>query len=609
MALEAVPILPASDCQADCRLVAHVRDGVFLGLEGEDGVPPCPACLSAVREAQAPSRPTTPLRARGVDRGADGPDDMESAAWDEVIDRAAYVLGEAARGQRRVVWLACGERPRLSQIVPRRLGGFIPDLTLVRRLPPREAVARLVASMLADNERAGLEACRGADVIVVWGMDPREGARRAWLEIARALDGGARLVVVDPRASATVREGALHLPLRPATDTALALGLAERLRAAGRGRAREIPALLAGALEAWPAARAAEVCGVPQPLFEEAARLLVEARAPVLVVGGGAGRHAEALNTLQALAILARIAGAPVVAPAPAPDPALALPLPVGVGGAREVAPGELDRELRGRDPRRDVVVVDGGDPLLEFPGGGDLPGYLRQAGFVLVLTDTWTPVCCQADLVLPLPSILERTDAVGMRWPIGVRTGYPAVPVRRDTLPDATIWRRITRRLGWPEQWFPADWTESVRAAAREGAPVPRIAGLPSRWEPPQHREAGEGPRAAPDTYRAFRLFLVPARASGALCEGAGTIVLSAPDAAQRGIADGDRVIVHNDRAKVPAIARIDAAEPPGIATLCEPWPLPRRPAPRELLPPQRGGGLGHEVPGPCLVEVNRVI
>lgn len=598
--VEAVPIAPSSMCSADCRLLALVREGQFLGLAAEDGAAPCAACRAEVGAQLGPQRLTTPLRAQGVQRASG---DMEKASWDEAVDRLAFVLGEAVRGQRRVLWLSCGRRPRLSLAFAGRIAAQVPDVTQVVSMPPREVVARLATALIAPDERAAVGDLAAADLVLVWGCDPSDGPHAIDAALAAARARGAVAFVVDPRHTAAVAAGASHVPLRPGTDAPLALGLASAARHAGRPP-RSVPALLDAALAGWAPARAAEICGIGGSAMESLCGALAAARSPVIVLGGGAARHAESLAAVQAVALLARLRGARVHAPMPAPDPAAGVLRPVGGGEPRRLPSGGLGAELRTRDPRPDIVVVEGGDPLLEWPGAAELRAHLRRAGLVVVLADAWSPVVGEADLVLPTAALLERADAVGLRDG-SVRVGRAALPVRRDALAPSILWRRVAGRLRWPDSWFPQDPNEMLR-----DAPVPAPpAGMPGRWEPPAWRESGEGPRATPELFRALRLFAVAGTGCSLDPAQPREVSLSPSDAAVRGVSDGCAVLVHNERARVPARVRVVAGQPPGVAGLVEAADPPRRsPTIAELLPAARTPGpVGGEVPGPVLVEVGR--
>lgn len=60
---------------------------------------------------------------------------------------------------------------------------------------------------------------------VVWGNNPAETDFFKWRNIRDAKEQGAKLVVIDPRFSTTASKADVYIPIRPGTDTALALAM------------------------------------------------------------------------------------------------------------------------------------------------------------------------------------------------------------------------------------------------------------------------------------------------------------------------------------------------------------------------------------------------
>ena len=107
-----------------------------------------------------------------------------------------------------------------------------------------------------------------ARLIVLWGVNPSTSGIHLIPFIKEARKAGAKLVVVDPRATSLARQADLHIALRPGTDVAVALALHKHLFDSGRAdlpflaeHARGVDELRARA-EAWPMARAAEVADI-----------------------------------------------------------------------------------------------------------------------------------------------------------------------------------------------------------------------------------------------------------------------------------------------------------------------------------------------------------
>ncbi|GAA3741081.1 assimilatory nitrate reductase catalytic subunit [Spinactinospora alkalitolerans] len=132
---------------------------------------------------------------------------------------------------------------------------------------------------------------------------------------------GARLIVVDPRRSATaeraVAGGGLHLAPRPGTDTALALGLLHAVRAQGLADAGYIAERTAGFEQAWAHAaawwpeQAERHTGVPAGDIRAAAQMLGAASGAYMLTGRGTEQHAKGTDTVSAWINLALALGLP----------------------------------------------------------------------------------------------------------------------------------------------------------------------------------------------------------------------------------------------------------------------------------------------------------
>ena len=132
-----------------------------------------------------------------------------------------------------------------------------------------------------------------AQLNVVWGNNATVANLHLVRCIRRAMRKGGRLVVVDPLRTKIAEQADLHLALLPGTDMLLAWSLAAELERAGAFDAAFIAAHVLGFDEfmararAWPAARAAEACGVPEAQIVTLARMAGGGRS----AGAGAGQR------------------------------------------------------------------------------------------------------------------------------------------------------------------------------------------------------------------------------------------------------------------------------------------------------------------------------
>jgi anaerobic selenocysteine-containing dehydrogenase len=86
--------------------------------------------------------------------------------------------------------------------------------------------APVPAAYMPDLEHAG--------TILFWGYNPNLARLAHATATVDALKRGARLIVVDPRQTGLAKKATLWLQVRPGTDAALALGIANVMLQSGR---------------------------------------------------------------------------------------------------------------------------------------------------------------------------------------------------------------------------------------------------------------------------------------------------------------------------------------------------------------------------------------
>jgi assimilatory nitrate reductase catalytic subunit len=128
---------------------------------------------------------------------------------------------------------------------------------------------------------------------------------------------GERLIVVDPRLTATARRAALHLQPTPGTDLALANGLLHIAVTEGlvdsayvAARTTGFDAVRAVVAQWWPA-RVERLTGVPVADLYAAVERLAAAERAVVLTARGAEQHAKGTDTVSAFVNLALALGLP----------------------------------------------------------------------------------------------------------------------------------------------------------------------------------------------------------------------------------------------------------------------------------------------------------
>ena len=156
-----------------------------------------------------------------------------------------------------------------------------------------------------------------ADVVLIAGGNPAETMPPLMQYIDELRARGGKLIVVDPRRTATAESASHHLAVTPGTDAVLALGLIhllirERLadadyiarRTEGFDRIRTLVAAY------WPG-RVERITGIPEATLLEVATILGRAGSVTVLTGRGPEQQAQGVNNASAYLNLALVLGAP----------------------------------------------------------------------------------------------------------------------------------------------------------------------------------------------------------------------------------------------------------------------------------------------------------
>ncbi|HKX16776.1 MAG TPA: molybdopterin-dependent oxidoreductase [bacterium] len=229
-------------CIARCGTVATVEDGRFTRLDADPSHPTGLAICAKGRAAPEivyhPERLTHPLRR--TRRKGDPDPGWERISWNEALNLTAAAMREAAEryGPHAVAFTASspsttaiGDSTGFIRRLANAFGTPNANITIDicgwgRAFATRYTygVGSLGTSMggaMPDIERSG--------VLILWGYNPSFTRLSHATVIVPALKRGMRLIVVDPRRVGLANKADLWLRVRPGTDGALALGLANAM--------------------------------------------------------------------------------------------------------------------------------------------------------------------------------------------------------------------------------------------------------------------------------------------------------------------------------------------------------------------------------------------
>ena len=167
----------------------------------------------------------------------------------------------------------------------------------------------------AGGGTSSYEETRGADLIVLWGSNAREAHPIFFHHVLKAVNDGARLMVVDPRRTPSAQWADLWLGLDVGTDIPLANAVGREIIEAGLVDTEFVERATSGfeayrsSVELWTLEEAERVTGVPGEAIRELAHAYAEAEHAQLCWTLGITEHHNAVDNVFALINLALLTG------------------------------------------------------------------------------------------------------------------------------------------------------------------------------------------------------------------------------------------------------------------------------------------------------------
>lgn len=229
-----VPTGACYDCGGRCVLKVHVKDGVAIRVETDDGEEPqlraCVRGRAFRKQVYSPDRLRFPLKRVGPR----GEGQFERISWDEALDTVAEELLRIKEtyGPRAILvhtYAASAGLLHGGGLVRqlfRSFGGYTHAWGGASAEGSVFASRATYGTLSTGHTRDDLVNCR---LIILWGMNPATSifATNTSFYLMQAREAGARIVVVDPRYSNTVAVLADQwIPIRPGTDTAMMVAMA-----------------------------------------------------------------------------------------------------------------------------------------------------------------------------------------------------------------------------------------------------------------------------------------------------------------------------------------------------------------------------------------------
>jgi anaerobic selenocysteine-containing dehydrogenase len=610
------------DCPDSCSLSVTVERGRVVKIDGNHLAPStggyiCGKVRTFERRIYGPERLQHPM----LRTGPRGRPSFERVTWDEALDLITRRIEEARNDF------------GAESILPYYYGGSngvltneLEDARFFRRL----GASRLARTVCAAPTGAAATAMYGrmpgvayddyeaARLIVVWGNNPSASGIHLVSHIKAAQKQGARLVVIDPRATPLARIADLHLPVRPGTDLPVALAVINELFARGWADAAFLASHADGvdalrhAAAAWPIARAAEEAGLSPAALATFAEWYGTTSPAVIRCGWGQERNRNGGASSMAIMALPAVGGKFGVrgggytmsnsgAWGITQERLIDVPAPA----TRVINMNQLGRALNTLgDPPVKILFVYNSNPLATSPDQNEIRrGLMRNDLFTIVHEQVMTDTAAYADLLLPAPTFLEQYDVAKGYGAYHLHLVQPAITPVGESRSNHELFRELSVRLGLGDDDEMGEAGALMEAASRmpEAVGAALMAGQrpegPGGGRPVQFVDvtpatpsgriqlfpeglAADG--AAPYTYRpdptttAYPLALISPASEHTISSTLGEhrpgivkLKMHPEDARARSIADGDSIRIFNELGEVQCEAAVSPEVRPGTVSL----------------------------------------
>ncbi len=226
------------NCGSKCHMDVTVREGKVVKVAAAQ-YPEADAqwrriCVKGYTQPQRlydPDRLKYPMRrVEGTERGAG---QWERISWDEAIAEVSGKIGAAIKqygGTSFAVWSSYasygvlnGAQAGYMSVAYGRFLTAIGGTVLGASADYAQIYEQMIALGNTGNSFADAV---NSKYIFSWGGNPAEAYIHAWQFVCQAREKGAKLITIDPQYTASAAHSDMYVPIRPGTDGALMLAMA-----------------------------------------------------------------------------------------------------------------------------------------------------------------------------------------------------------------------------------------------------------------------------------------------------------------------------------------------------------------------------------------------
>lgn len=461
------------NCYSTCSFKVQVENNQIINIDphpanksAPEGI--CIKGLSYVERAHSKDRIIFPLK-----RNALG--NFDQISWKEALDiissRLKYFKEEF--GPHSILFYAASGMSGLTNEFSSKFWELFGGATTMYGNLCWPAGLEAIQLTLGDNKHNVPWDIENAKLIILWGKNPAETNIQQMIFIEKALENGAKLVVIDPRRTQSSERADLLIQPKPGTDAALALGIANLLIQNNWIDKDFIDKHTLGfedfkkSIEIYTPDKVSEITDVPIELMYELTQDIGNINPITLVPGYGMQRFTNGGQTIRSLLSLNILTGNIGKAGScfhyanlqsyvfdSVKEPMSYYPeLNSNPVFRRTISMAKLGEDmLQAKDPELKMIWVERGNPVTQNPDTNTVLKAFNKLEFKVVVDQFLTDTAKEADIILPAKNMFEQTDIIGSYWNPYVQLKPKVLEPSGEVKPENEIYYLLAQKLGFTD-------------------------------------------------------------------------------------------------------------------------------------------------------------
>ena len=488
----------AIDCPDNCGIIATVKDGRLIKLEGnpEHGYTKgflCKKGYQYIRRVYSNNRVLFPQK-----RVKNG---WKRISWDEALDTIAEKIRffQDTLGNGSIMHFQGASSWGATKQLVNRFFNLLGGVTTIKGSLCSGSVRAAQAADMGVRLGNDPESLLNSKVIIIWGRDPVKTSIHLVPILKKARRKGAQIILIDPIRTRTAQICDKHIAPRPGSDAYLAMGMAKELLKMDLVDVDFINNFTAGyddylaLLNSFSMEEIAEKCDVGLQDIKKLAQTYGRNKPSAIVLGWGINKWVHSPEMIRLIDALGSLTGNIGIDGGGVNhgfltqrhfDPEVLAP--EAIKYKRQLSEPLIGQEIKeSKNPPVKMIWINASNPVVSCPNSNKVIEALKGLDFVVVVDQFMTDTAELAHIFLPTTTFFEEEDMVvswGHNW---IGPVNKAIEPFGESKSDLQIVQELSKRLGLAKEMegSPGEWLKKIfKPMEKLGLSVERVMESPVR-------------------------------------------------------------------------------------------------------------------------------